>query len=192
MSILLYFCFAKFSNIFTVCSHKFTLFWLRKISMIVKIFLINFCVFVSAFPQEISSFFGKSFSFPFPYFVFTVSVFLDPNGNSIFVLVCTTLDFVYPFLVCLLISYCSISPWSQKCLQAQFLYVLQSLFTAQSAGISRTSCNPSILCLWEEWKHGSKFSSFANSRWLKGIYLYVGKVTSGLAKWKKSRRLKLI
>ena len=55
--------------IFVVCSHTFTLFWLRKMSVTIKIFRISFCVFVYAFPLEISSIFGKIFPFPFSYFV---------------------------------------------------------------------------------------------------------------------------
>ena len=40
--------------VFTICSHIFNLFWLRKISVIIKIFQISFHVFVCAFPPEIS------------------------------------------------------------------------------------------------------------------------------------------
>ena len=53
----------------TVCSHTFTLFWSRKTSVIIKIFWLSFHVFACAFPMVISSIFGKSFPFPFPYFV---------------------------------------------------------------------------------------------------------------------------
>ena len=62
--------FQKLSSdaILVVCSHTFT-FWLRKKSVTVKIFQICFCVFACVFPLEISSIFGKSFPFPFPYFV---------------------------------------------------------------------------------------------------------------------------
>ena len=49
----------------------FTLFCSRKTSVIVKIFLISFYVFVCAFLLEISIF-GKSFPFPFPYFVLSI------------------------------------------------------------------------------------------------------------------------
>ena len=38
----------------------------------IKIFRLSFCVFACAFPKVISSIFGKSFSFPFPYFVLFV------------------------------------------------------------------------------------------------------------------------
>ena len=60
---------------YLACVHMhftFTLFWLRKISVIVKIYQISFHVFVYAFPPEISSFFGKSFPFLFLLFVLTV------------------------------------------------------------------------------------------------------------------------
>ena len=43
--------------IFIVCSHTFTLFWLRKISVIVETFQLSFRVFICAFHLEISSFF---------------------------------------------------------------------------------------------------------------------------------------
>ena len=46
-------------TIFTSCSHTFTLFWSRKICVIVKILQLNFHVFVCAFHPEISSFSGK-------------------------------------------------------------------------------------------------------------------------------------
>ena len=46
----------------TMCSHTFTLFWLRKTSVIVEMFQLSFHVFIKcAFNQEISSFFGKTF-----------------------------------------------------------------------------------------------------------------------------------
>ena len=63
--------FRKLSSdvIFVVYSCTFALFWLRKTSVTVKIFWISFCVFVCAFPSEVSSIFGKNFPFPFPYFV---------------------------------------------------------------------------------------------------------------------------
>ena len=44
-----------------VCSHKFTLFWLRKTSVTVEIFWISFRVFVRAFPPEISWIFNVFF-----------------------------------------------------------------------------------------------------------------------------------
>ena len=59
----------KDGAIFVVCSRAFTLFWSRKTSVTVKIFWLSFCVFMCAFPPVISSIFGKSFPFPFPYFV---------------------------------------------------------------------------------------------------------------------------
>ena len=43
--------------IFIVCSHTFTLFWLRKTYVIVEIYQISFRVFVCAFPLKISPFF---------------------------------------------------------------------------------------------------------------------------------------
>jgi hypothetical protein len=43
--------------VFTVCSHTFTLFWMRKTFVIVETFYLSFCVFVCAFHPEISSFF---------------------------------------------------------------------------------------------------------------------------------------
>ena len=61
--------FQKLSHgaVFTLCSHTFTLFWSRKRSVIVKIFQLR--VYVYAFHPEISSFFGRSFPFPFLFFV---------------------------------------------------------------------------------------------------------------------------
>ena len=53
---------APHGTIFTVCSHTFTLFWLRKTSVIIEIYKINLHVFVCAFPPEISSFFGDNFT----------------------------------------------------------------------------------------------------------------------------------
>ena len=41
--------------IFTMCSHTFTLFWSRNISVIVEIFQITFCVLVCVFSLKISS-----------------------------------------------------------------------------------------------------------------------------------------
>ena len=55
--------------IFVVCSHTFTLFWLRKTSETFEIFRWSFHVFTCAFPSVISSIFGKSFPFPFACFV---------------------------------------------------------------------------------------------------------------------------
>ena len=56
------------SYIFVMCSHTFTLFWLRKTAMSAQIFWFSFHVFLCACPMVISSIFGKSFHFPFPYF----------------------------------------------------------------------------------------------------------------------------
>ena len=53
-------------------SHTFILFWLRKTAVTVEIFQLSFRVFACAFPMVISSIFGKSFLFPFPYFVLFV------------------------------------------------------------------------------------------------------------------------
>jgi hypothetical protein len=62
--------FQKLSSdaIFVVCSHRFTLFWLKKTAVTVKIFWLSFHVFGCAFPMEISSILCKSFPFPFLYF----------------------------------------------------------------------------------------------------------------------------
>ena len=57
-------------------SHTFTLFWSRKTSVIVEVFQLSFCVFVCAFPLEISSFFGKSFLFVFLFFVLSRLMFI--------------------------------------------------------------------------------------------------------------------
>ena len=54
---------------FVVCSQTFALFWLRKTAVPVKIFWYSFRVFLCACPTVISSNSGKSFHFPFPYFV---------------------------------------------------------------------------------------------------------------------------
>ena len=74
--------FKKLSHdtIFTMCSHTFTLFWLRKTSVIVKIYKISFPVFVYALPQEISSCFGKFFLFLFLFFVIS-NIFLELKKN---------------------------------------------------------------------------------------------------------------
>ena len=45
--------------IFAVCSHTFTLFWLRKTSVTIKIFQISFRVFTWACPTVISSIFDE-------------------------------------------------------------------------------------------------------------------------------------
>ena len=54
--------------IFTMCLQIFTLFWLRKTSVVVEIYQISFRVFVCAFHPEISLFFGKNF----PFFVLSI------------------------------------------------------------------------------------------------------------------------
>ena len=54
---------------FVMCSQTFALFWLRKMGVPVKIFRYSFRVPVL---QWISSIFGKSFHFPFSYFVIFV------------------------------------------------------------------------------------------------------------------------
>ena len=66
--------------IFVVCSHTFTLFWLRKTAMSVKIFQFSFRVFACACPTVIYSIFGKSFHFPFPCFVLFIPVLSFPRG----------------------------------------------------------------------------------------------------------------
>ena len=53
-----------------VCSHTFILFWLRKTSVIVKTYQLNFHVFIWAFHLEISSFFYPYFYTRFAYSVF--------------------------------------------------------------------------------------------------------------------------
>ena len=58
--------------VFVVCSQTFTLFRLRKTSVPVEIPRYSFRVFVCACPLLISSIPGKSFYFPFPYFVIFV------------------------------------------------------------------------------------------------------------------------
>ena len=58
-----------YDAIFTMCLYTFTFFWLKKSSVIVEKYQITFHVFVCAFPPEISSFFGESFPFLFPFFV---------------------------------------------------------------------------------------------------------------------------
>jgi hypothetical protein len=55
--------------IFVVCSQTFALFWLRKMAMPVKIFRLSFRVSTCACPTVTSSVVGKSFHFPFPYFM---------------------------------------------------------------------------------------------------------------------------
>ena len=55
--------------IFIVCSQTFTLFWLIKTAVTVEIFWLSFHVLVLRWYLQ---FFGKSFHFPFPYFVFFV------------------------------------------------------------------------------------------------------------------------
>ena len=55
--------------IFVVCSQTFTLFRLIKTAVPVEISRYSFRVFSCACPTVISSISGKSFHFPFPYFV---------------------------------------------------------------------------------------------------------------------------
>ena len=55
--------------IFVMCSLTFTLFWLRNTTVTVKVFWLSFHVFTCICPTVITSIFGKSFEFPFPYFV---------------------------------------------------------------------------------------------------------------------------
>jgi hypothetical protein len=50
-------------TIFVMCSHTFTLFWLRKKSVTIKMFRISFRVFVCAFPQRSLQFFVRFFPF---------------------------------------------------------------------------------------------------------------------------------
>ena len=56
-------------TVFTVCWHTFTLFWLRKTSVIVETFQLSFRVFVCAVHPEIYSFFRQQFPFSFPIFL---------------------------------------------------------------------------------------------------------------------------
>ena len=56
--------------------HSFSSDWERR--QTVKIFWLNFRVFACAFPTAISSISGKSFPFPFPYFVY-INGILDRN-----------------------------------------------------------------------------------------------------------------
>jgi hypothetical protein len=70
-------------GITSLCLHTFTLFWSRKTSVIIKISQLNFCVFVCAFPLEISSFFVRVFPL-FSHFFFVLSMTLVlsfPCGN---------------------------------------------------------------------------------------------------------------
>ena len=66
---------------------------LKKTAVIVEIFQFSFRVFACAFPTMISSIFGKSFPFPFPYFVLTISFVLQdhilPNMTGIVILALT-------------------------------------------------------------------------------------------------------
>ena len=59
---------SKDSASFTICSYTFTLFWLRKISVIIKTFQLNFRVLVCALCPEIYSFYRKSFIYLFVFF----------------------------------------------------------------------------------------------------------------------------
>ena len=63
----------SYGTVFTMCSHTFTLFWLRKTSVIVKIFQLSFRVLMCAFHPKISSFFSVRVFYSFlSYFCFTV------------------------------------------------------------------------------------------------------------------------
>ena len=59
--------------IFVVCSQTFVFFWLRKKAVPVEIFQLSFNVCTCAYPTVTSSIFGKSFHFPFPYFMLMMS-----------------------------------------------------------------------------------------------------------------------
>ena len=65
----------KDDAIFVVCSHTFALLWLRKTALSVEIFWLSSRVFMCACPMMISSIFGKSFHFPFPYFMLSVLLY---------------------------------------------------------------------------------------------------------------------
>ena len=60
--------------VLTVCSHIFTLFWLRKTSVIVEILQLFFRMFVYAFHPDISSFFFCNRFLIFPIFVLIVFI----------------------------------------------------------------------------------------------------------------------
>ena len=73
--------------IFTVWSHTFFLFWLRKTSVIVETFQLNFRVFMCAFHPENSSFFR--WEFPLSFFIFVLSVFrYFPFPRGLKILIC--------------------------------------------------------------------------------------------------------
>ena len=59
-------------TVFTVCSHTFTLFWLRKTSVIIEMFQWSFHVFMCVFHLEISSFLLVGIS---PYFSYILLFF---------------------------------------------------------------------------------------------------------------------
>ena len=63
--------------IFTMCSHTFTLLWLRKTSVIVTISQLSFHVFVCVFPPDISLVFGKSFPFLFDFLFYLNEFFFS-------------------------------------------------------------------------------------------------------------------
>ena len=58
-------------TIFTMCLHTFTLFWSRKLSVIIKMFQLSFCV-VAPFVRKSLLFFSKRFVFFFLFFNFLV------------------------------------------------------------------------------------------------------------------------
>ena len=60
------------SEVSTVCSHTFTLFWSRKTFVIVEMFQLSFHVIKWAFYLGIFSFFSMSFSFLSLFFVLSV------------------------------------------------------------------------------------------------------------------------
>ena len=71
------------SAIFTVCSHTFTLFWLRKTSVIIEIYQMSFCV---PFLRRSLHFSVWVFPFFFPFFVLIITrlfLFLTPLSQSI-------------------------------------------------------------------------------------------------------------
>jgi len=63
--------------IFVVCRQTFALFWSIKTAVPVKIFRYSFRVFSCACPTVISSISGKSFHFPFPYFLIHSVLIID-------------------------------------------------------------------------------------------------------------------
>ena len=72
------------STIFTVCSLTFTLFWLRKTSVIVETYQLSFCVFIWNFHPEISVFSAR------------VSCF-----HSYFCVICTSVLSLSTWYICM-------------------------------------------------------------------------------------------